>query len=405
MVRARSADAVADDNGEMQAVWANKHGCKARCCGRQSCSNCCHLRCAGTLTVPPTQRPVDENQAGLDAAAPSSACMCECSVRHRGSLTMRIAPSECGFGAEDIGHVCCEQAGCGMAASGQQRSLRCSCDLAGAVSASSLAALEAARQAWKVLNGGWTAMCSWPGPCWPCWPSGEDLSQLHATDSKCGCRFACSDACTVCPRVVTPLTSAENDVHSCKTGQPIAILTASASLSQEKKTDNTPKVDTTSSVQQPHFRPQPLPPPRLEGEGSASAGCKRRTQALKPNRAHRRGAQRRRQQYARLAASLSARRKVPVGAARVALVERLAALPPLARRRRVAMWRRRWRRDRRMRRDGPGAGGVKVGLVERLAEAGIVEQPTAWEQTRPKTFWDKVWAVPMRIWNALMRAY
>ena len=58
-----------------------------------------------------------------------------------------------------------------------------------------------------------------------------------------------------------------------------------------------------------------------------------------------------------------------------------------------------------MRRDGPGAGGVKVGLVERLAEAGIVEQPTAWEQTRPKTFWDKVWAVPMRIWNALMRAY
>ena len=30
-------------------------------------------------------------------------------------------------------------------------------------------------------------------------------------------------------------------------------------------------------VPQPDFRPQPLPPPRLEGEGSASAGCKRRS--------------------------------------------------------------------------------------------------------------------------------
>ena len=331
------------------------------------------------------------------------------------SLTMRIAPGECGFGAEDIGHVCCEQAGCGLAASGQQRSPRCAFDLAGAVCAGSLAALEAARQAWKVLNGGWTAVCSWRGSCWPWWASGEDLSLLHATGPKCGCRFACSDVCTVCLGVVTQSANAENDVHSCKNGQPI--LTASASHSQEKKTaegtDNTPpKVDITSSVQQPDFRPQPLPPPRLEGEGSASDGCKRRTQALKPNRAHRRVVQRRRQQYARRAASLSARRKVPVGAARGALVERLVALPPLARRRRVAMWRRRWRRDRRRRRDGPGACGVEGGVV----------QPTAREQTRPKTFWDKawavivvllllllltfyVWAVPIRVWNALMRAY
>ena len=35
---------------------------------------------------------------------------------------------------------------------------------------------------------------------------------------------------------------------------------------------------------------------------------------------------------------------------------------------------------------------------------GVV-RPTAWEQTRPKTFWDKLWAVPIRVWNALMRAY
>ena len=118
---------------------------------------------------------------------------------------------------------------------------------------------------------------------------------------------------------------------------------------------------------------------------------------LKPNRAQRRAARRSQQRWARLAASLDARRQVLTGAAKDALAERLAAIPPLARRRRVAMWRRRWRRDRRRRasdRDG-------ANHTARRADSGAIRP----QQERPRTFWDKVWAVPIRIWNALMRAY
>ena len=156
---------------------------------------------------------------------------------------------------------------------------------------------------------------------------------------------------------------------------------------------------------QPDYKPQPLPPPLMEGEGSASIGCKRRTLALKPNRSQRRAAQRSQQRCARLAASLDARRQVLIGAAKDALAERLAAIPPLARRRRVAMWRRRWRRERR-RHAGDRGGSNHTALTSfarfvAQAESGAVPP----QQARPRTFWDKVWAVPIRIWNALMRAY
>ena len=103
----------------------------------------------------------------------------------------------------------------------------------------------------------------------------------------------------------------------------------------------TPKIS-ISPPAQPDYRPQQLPPPRLQGEGCASVGCTRRTQALGPNRAQRRETLRQ-QRPARRDASLSTRRRAPVGTARGVLERMLLALPPLARRRRVAMWRRRWR--------------------------------------------------------------
>ena len=106
----------------------------------------------------------------------------------------------------------------------------------------------------------------------------------------------------------------------------------------------TPKIS-ISPPAQPDYRPQQLPPPRLQGEGCASVGCTRRTQALGPNRAQRRETLRQ-QRPARRDASLSTRRRAPVGTARGVLERMLLALPPLARRRRVVMWRRRWRRDR-----------------------------------------------------------
>ena len=179
MVRDAPAAAVAGvtDRG---SVCANRHGCKARCSGLHELSDSCNristdedmmYQCRTSTR----QRISQGLPATLRAVAHSVITACVAFA----SLTMRIAPGECGFGAEDIGHVCCEQAGCGLAASGQQRSPRCAFDLAGAVCAGSLAALEAARQAWKVLNGGWTAVCSWRGSCWPWWASGEDLSLLH----------------------------------------------------------------------------------------------------------------------------------------------------------------------------------------------------------------------------------
>ena len=103
----------------------------------------------------------------------------------------------------------------------------------------------------------------------------------------------------------------------------------------------TPKIS-ISPPAQPDYRPQQLPPPRLQGEGCASVGCTRRTQALGPNRAQRRETLRQ-QRPVRRDASLSTRRRTTVGTARDILARMLLAPPPLARRRRVAMWRRRWR--------------------------------------------------------------
>ena len=158
---------------------------------------------------------------GLVDPRVSLARVCDCKVRHRVRLALNLVLSCLTLGVLQtrLGVTSMQRA-----ASGQQCLLRCSCELAGAVRASSLVALETARQAWKVLTGGWTAVCSWLGSWWPWWAAGEDLNQLHASGSKCGCGIACSDACTVCLRVVTPLISAENDVHSYKTGQPTATV-------------------------------------------------------------------------------------------------------------------------------------------------------------------------------------
>ena len=287
------------------------------------------------------------------------------------------------------------RAGSGQAPSGQQCALWCSCDLASAARARSLTAWEMVEHAWHEFTGGWTAVCDRFGSCWPCWAPGEDLERLPALGSECGCVFSCSYCCTVRPRVVTLSVSAGNDVDMCTPGREGAAAEATPDFSI-----------LTPPTPQPDYRPQRLPPPRLQGEGCASVGCTRRTQALRPNRAQRREAQRQ-QRRTRRWASRSERRRVPVGSAREVLEGRLWALPLLARKRRVAMWKRRWSRDRRRRagvrgcRDGAAACGPDAGCgVE-----GGTARPQAREQARPQTFWDKVWAVPIRIWNALMRAY
>ena len=140
---------------------ACKRGCKARCCGRHSCSNPTVITgvALGTLPDVPTQCPVNANLVGPDVAALSSACVCDRKVRHRERLAMRFTPSACAPDAEDFGRAGCEQACSGQAPSGQQCALWCSCDLAGAARARALAAWDMVEHAWYELTGGWTAVC------------------------------------------------------------------------------------------------------------------------------------------------------------------------------------------------------------------------------------------------------
>ena len=122
----------------------------------------------------------------------------------------------------------------------------------------------------------------------------------------------------------------------------------------------------------------------------------------KLNRARRRAVARRQRRYARLEASWRERSRVLT--TRAALEGKLRMLPPVARRRRVAMWRRAWRRRLRRRQDGVSAGESATG---RPGAAAVVEghgDRSREEQTALARCWDVVWAIPARVWNALMRA-
>ena len=186
MERAASIEAVAGENGTTQER-ACKRGCKARCCGRQSCSHCHHWSCPETLPdLVPTPGPVDANLVGPDVAALCLARVCACKGRHRGCAHMRSTPCACAPDAEDFGRAGSERAGTGQAPSGQQCALWCSCDLASAARARSLSAWEMVEHAWYELTGGWTAVCDRFGSCWPCWAPGEDLERLPARGSECG---------------------------------------------------------------------------------------------------------------------------------------------------------------------------------------------------------------------------
>ena len=281
MERAASIEAVAGENGTTQER-ACKRGCKARCCGRQSCSNCRLWSCPETLPDLPTQCPVDANPVGPDVAALCLARVCACKGRHRGCAHMRSTPCACAPDAEDFGRAGSVRAGSGQAPSGQQCALWCSCDLVGTARARSLTAWEMVEHAWYEFTGGWTAVCDQFGSCWPCWAPGEDLERLPARGSECGYGFSCSYCCTVCPRVVTLSASAGNDVDTCST-----------TPGREGAAEVTPDFNIlTPPAPQPDYRPQRLPPPRLQDElGCASVGCTRRMQALRPNRAQRREAQ------------------------------------------------------------------------------------------------------------------
>ena len=120
----------------------------------------------------------------------------------------------------------------------------------------------------------------------------------------------------------------------------------------------------------------------------------------KLSRAQRRAVARRQRRYARLEASWRSR----VLATRAALERKLRVLPPVARRRRVAMWRRAWRRSLRRRQGGAPAGESATARPGAAAAAEGSGDRQREEQTALVRCWDAVWAIPARVWNALMRA-